>query len=231
MDAGRGGRVSGGGFTRELWASIAPVYGRILEHPFVRGLTDGSLDEAAFRFYVVQDALYLREFARALALLGARGPSEDEILLFARHAAETIEVERALHAGFLHELGLDERELEATPMAPACRAYSSFLLASVYGGSFVEGLAAVLPCYWIYWEVGKALAERGSPHPLYRRWIETYAGEQFAVAVRAALAAMERAAERAGEEERRRARELFAAAARYEWLFWDMGHRQEAWPV
>jgi thiaminase/transcriptional activator TenA len=116
-------------------------------------------------------------------------------------------------------------------MAPACRAYSSFLLAAVYGGSFVEGLAAVLPCYWIYWEVGKALTERGSPHPLYRRWIETYGGEEFAVAVRAALAAMERAAERAAEGERRRAGELFATAARYEWLFWDMGHRQEAWPI
>jgi thiaminase/transcriptional activator TenA len=79
--------VSGIRLTEELWAAIEDVYAEILDHPFLTGLTDGSLPREAFCFYVVQDAHYLREFARALAIAAARAPTEDDILMFTRHAA------------------------------------------------------------------------------------------------------------------------------------------------
>jgi thiaminase (transcriptional activator TenA) len=101
----------------------------------------------------------------------------------------------------------------------------------VHGGSYVEGVAAVLPCYWIYWEVGKELLGRGSPDPLYRRWIETYGGEEFAAIVRAVLALTDRLGPELSEGERKLVAERFATTARYEWMFWDMGFRQERWPV
>src|SRR5213596_3631246 len=74
-------------FAQELWRSIGPIYAAILRHPFVRGLTDGTLPRERFRFYAVQDALYLREFARALSLAAARAPHEAEIVMFNEHAA------------------------------------------------------------------------------------------------------------------------------------------------
>jgi thiaminase (transcriptional activator TenA) len=219
------------GFSQTLWASIGEIYGKILIHPFVAGLTDGSLDKEDFRFYVVQDARYLREYARALSLLAARAPEEQDILMFNQHAAGAMEVERALHKGFFRDFGLTDEEFAEIPMAPTNVAYTSYLLAICYGGSFPEALGAMLPCYWIYWEVGKALIERGSPDPLYRRWIETYGGEEFAAVVRAVLALTDRVGQELNEPTKRRVREHFVTTSRYEWMFWDMGYRKEQWPI
>jgi thiaminase/transcriptional activator TenA len=218
-------------FTEELWSGISGTYAAILEHPFVRGLEDGSLERESFEFYVVQDAHYLREYARALSVAAARAPSEADIAMFAEHAAGAIAVERELHETFFAELGLSEADVAATPMAPTNLAYTSYLLATAYGGSFAELLGAVLPCYWIYREVGRELLEHGSPDPLYARWIETYGGEEFAEVVRAVLDLTDRIAPELSEAERNRMAARFAATSRYEWMFWEMGLRREAWPV
>ena len=95
-------------FTTELWASITPIYQTILRHPFVRGLTDGSLSPEAFRFYVIQDAHYLRDFARALSIAAARAPREEWIITLNEHAAGALRVERSLHETFFREFGLSE---------------------------------------------------------------------------------------------------------------------------
>ena len=217
--------------TEELWASIEDVFAAILRHPFVAGLTDGSLEREAFRFYVVQDAHYLREYARALALLAARSPGEGELLMFSRHAAGAIEVERSLHDGFFVDFGLTEQDIAETPMAPTNLAYTSYLLAVCHGGSFAEALGAVLPCYWIYQRVGRELLARRSPDPLYRRWIETYGGEEFAEIVQAVLDLTDRVGGDLGLAERTLVARRFHQTSRYEWMFWDMGFRREQWPV
>ena len=217
--------------TIQLWRSIEPIYAAILEHPFLAGLTDGSLPRNAFRFYVVQDAHYLREYAKALAVLAGRAPDEDAVLTLARHAAGAIEVERSLHDSFFRDFDLSPAAVAATPLAPTALAYTSYLLAAAHGGSFAEGMAAVLPCYWIYREVGQELLRRGSPDPLYQRWIATSGGEEFAAVVGEALALMEKAGAGIGATERARVEERFVTTSRYEWLFWEMGWRQEAWPV
>lgn len=218
-------------FTKELWAAMEPIYTAILAHPFVRGLTDGSLPREAFRFYAVQDALYLREFARALSVAAARAPEDDWIIMFNEHAATALRVERGLHEGFFREFGLTPDVVAATPLAPTNQAYTSYLLAVAYGAPFHENVAALLPCYWIYWEVGKALERAGSPDPLYARWIATYASEDFGAVVRAVLGAVDAVAARLGTAERGAMRGHAVTTARYEWMFWDMGHRQERWPV
>ena len=133
------------GFRQTLWASIGEIYGKILIHPFVAGLTDGSLDKEDFRFYVVQDARYLREYARALSLLAARAPEEQDILMFNQHAAGAMEVERALHKSFFRDFDLTDEEFAEIPMAPTNVAYTSYLLAICYGWSFPEALGGDTP--------------------------------------------------------------------------------------
>jgi thiaminase/transcriptional activator TenA len=214
-------------FTRELWDSIAAI----LRHPFVAGLTDGTLPRESFRFYAVQDALYLREFARALSIAAARAPEDEWIIMFNEHAAGALKVERALHESFFAEFGMTPADVLSTPLAPANLAYTSYLLAVAYGAPFHEAVAALLPCYWIYWEVGKELERTGSSDPLYARWIGTYASEEFGGVVRAVLDATEATAARLGPAERDSMRRHFVTTSRYEWMFWDMGHRREAWPV
>ena len=218
-------------FSAELWQSITPIYAAILEHPFVRGLTDGSLPREAFRFYAVQDALYLRDFARALSIAAARAPQDDWIIMFNEHAAGALKVERSLHESFFAEWGLTPETVAATPMAPTNQAYTSYLLATAYGAPFHEAVAALLPCYWIYWEVGRALERSGSRDALYARWIGTYASEEFGALVRLVIACLDEMAARRNASEREAMARHFIATSRYEWMFWDMGYRRESWPV
>jgi len=218
-------------FTGDLWKAIEPIYAAILRHPFVTGLTDGSLGRASFQFYAVQDALYLREFARSLSMAAARAPRDEWIIMFNEHAAGALKVERALHESFFAEFGLSPTDVASTPLAPTNLAYTSYLLAVAYGAPFHEALAAVLPCYWIYWEVGKALERAGSPEPLYSRWIGTYASAEYGGVVEAVLECADTVAaglEPAGREAMKR---HFVTTSRYEWMFWDMGLRRESWPV
>lgn len=217
--------------TEELWAAAEPTYRRILEHPFLTGLADGTLPRAAFRHFVVQDSHYLRDYARALAVCAAKAPTEDEVLAFANDAVGAIAAEQEMHGEFMAALGEDPAAAIDDPVLPTTRAYTSYLLATVYGGSFAEGLGAVLPCYWIYARVGAELARRSSPDPLYAKWIAAYGDEAFQTVVHRVLKLADRLGEELSAAERRRVVEHFTTTSRYEWMFWDAAWRGEGWPV
>ncbi len=217
--------------TQRLWESISSTYRAILDHPFIEGLTTGHLEREAFEFYVVQDALYLQEYSRALALCAARAPNEDATKMFAEHAAGAIAVEHQLHESFFKDFGLSHNDLRKTELAPTNLAYTSYLLATAYRGSFAEALGAVLPCYWIYMEVGNELIQKGSPNPLYRRWIDTYGGEEFGDIVKRVLYLTDEVGAEVNRFEEAKMTKHFGTTARFEWMFWDMGYRRETWPV
>jgi thiaminase/transcriptional activator TenA len=218
-------------FTESLWISIEDIYDKILKHPFIQGLIDGSLDEEAFRFYVIQDALYLRDYARGLALLGAKAPNDQWLLRFLEHARDVIVVERALHDSFFKDWDLKEENFRSIPMAPTNLLYTSYLLRIAYDRPFPEILGCFLPCYWIYWEVGKELEKSGSPRELFRRWIGTYSSEQYGSIVQQVLDVMNQVAQRAGEEDLKLIRNHFVMTSKLEYLFWDMGFHKQAWGI
>jgi thiaminase (transcriptional activator TenA) len=217
--------------SERLWATMAPTYAAILRHPFLAGLTDGTLEPDCFAFYLTQDARYLVDYARALAVLAARADDPRHVAMFARHAAGALEVERELHTALLPELGLDPAVVAAAESAPTNLGYTSYLLATAYGGEFANGVAAVLPCYWIYAKVGAALVDSGSPDPRYARWIDTYAGEEFALVVAEVLALVDELGDGISAAREAQMHRHAAAATRYEWLFWDMAWRREEWPI
>jgi thiaminase/transcriptional activator TenA len=220
-----------GSRTDAVWAEIAPVHGAILEHPFVTGLTDGTLPEDAFARYVIQDALFLVDYSRALALCAARSPSTRELRMFCSHATEAIDVERALHDELMGSLGIDPEQAARAHKSPTCMAYTSFLVQICAVRDLHEALGAILPCYWIYWEVGKALVAAGSPNARFGMWIETYSDPSFGEAVDGVLSACDAALEHVGPAARAAALRNALTAARYEWMFWDSALRDERWPV
>jgi thiaminase (transcriptional activator TenA) len=218
--------------TRDLlWSDIEAVHAAILAHPFLTGLADGTLPREAFRHYVVQDAHYLRGYARALAVCAARSPDADGTALFAASAGRAVAAEQGMHGGLLAELGTTAEAAAAEPVAPTTRAYLSYVLATAYGGSFAEALGAVLPCFWIYARVGAELAERGSPDPLYATWLGTYGGPAFQAVVDSVLDLTDRVGADLSAADLAAMRRHFAATARYEWMFWDAAHRRETWPI
>jgi len=217
-------------WTSRLWAAVEDIYAEIRRHPFLDGLTSGSLDTDVFGYYIVQDAHYLQAYARTLAVVGAKAPTSQDSAMFARHAVGALEVELSLHETLFEELGLEASILESTPVGPTTRAYASYLLATAYSGSFAEGLAAVLPCYWVYARIGAALVSQGSPDARYQRWIDTYADEAFATVVEEVLALADRTGPSLSADERSRANTHFVTTTRYEWMFWDAAWRKETWP-
>jgi len=218
-------------FSAQLWDGITDIYDAILAHPFLAGLTDGTLPPESFACYVVQDALYLRRYAQALAVVASKAPDTAATEMFARHAAGIVAVELGLHESLMADLGLDPAAVDAADEAPTTLAYNSYLLAAVRGGSYAEGVGTVLPCYWIYGEVGKHLLRKGSPNPRYQRWIDTYGGDEFDAEVADVIAVTDKLGPGLSPSERELVRRHFRATSRYEWMFWDMGYRREAWPV
>lgn len=218
----------GGEFTSQLWAGIGPIYEKTIRHPFLRGLAGGTLPREKFQFYLLQDRRYLRVFGQALSVLASKAPRAEWATTLNRHAIDSLQEERLLHERILASWGVPAASMEA-PMAPSTYAYTNHLLAAVHRLSFAEGLAAVLPCYWIYEEVGKELKKRGSKDPAYQKWIDTYAGDEYGAVVKQVLAMMDEEAARSSPAVRQSARELFVVSARYEYLFWDAAWRLEKW--
>jgi thiaminase/transcriptional activator TenA len=218
-------------WTTRLWSRVEHVYAAILTHPFHVGLISGKLDDACFGYYVAQDVHYLRDYARALAILGAKAPDPTLTAMFTNHAAGTALVEGTLHDSLLAELGLDVDDVYATPKAPCTAAYGAHLLAAVSQGSFAEGLAAVLPCYWLYQRVGDDLVAQGSPDPRYQKWINTYTGHEYPRIVADVLHLADEVGAEAGPAERQRAELNFVTTSRYEWMLPDAAYRREEWPI
>jgi thiaminase/transcriptional activator TenA len=217
-------------FTAQLWESATPIYRKTLAHPFLTGMADGSLPQDRFRFYIIQDSLYLTAFSQALNILASKAPREEWALTLTQHSLDAIKAERELHGKILLSYGVKPDEAARVTMAPSNLAYTNHLLATVDRRSFAEGLAAMLPCYWIYWEVGKELKKKGSKEAAYQRWIDQYGDESYGRTVGQVLEMMNRAAAGASPAERASARELFILSARYEYMFWDMAWRTEPWP-
>ncbi len=172
------------GFCARMWEEIGELFSRILAHPFNRELASGELSRERFVGYVIQDAHYLDFFARALAAAAARAPESADQVALAQASAEAITVERTLHERFFGAYGIDEARWRATPPSPACFAYGHYLIATAETASYAVALAALVPCFRIYEEVGKALLARagGGAHP-YRSWIDTYSDDSYAATV------------------------------------------------
>lgn len=219
------------GFTATMWDEIAPLYRLILDQPFNRELAAGTLSRERFVHYMIQDAHYLGLFARALAVTAAKAPDAEGQIRFALAAHEAIVVERALHEGFFVAYEVTPERFAAQPPTPTCAAYGDFLLATAYGEPFAVSVAALVPCFQIYYEVGKHLYGIAAPGNPYQRWIDTYRDEAFGDAVRAVLGHADAAHQRAGAAERGAMRAAYLKATRYEWMFWDAAWRLEAWPI
>ncbi|MEN7547619.1 thiaminase II [Rapidithrix thailandica] len=213
-------------WSKETWQQIEPVYQEIIALPFIHELKEGILPKEKFLFYIQQDALYLAEFGKVLSGIAGKLSSFEHIQAFLGFSKDTIIVEKALHETFLNE-----STLELKP-SPTCLLYTNFMHAQLATQALPVAMASVLPCFWIYKEVGDYITEHQIPgdNP-YQDWIDTYSGEEFAEAVKKAIAICDEIAETCTETQRATMTEAFVMASRMEWMFWDSAYRQEKWPV
>jgi thiaminase (transcriptional activator TenA) len=218
-------------FSEQLRAAASDLWEAQHEHPFVRGIGDGSLPIERFAHYVRQDYLFLIEYARMLALGAARATDVETMRRFAELAQAILGEEMELHRAFARDFGISEAELEAEPAAPTTQAYTDFLVRTAALGDAGELAGALLPCMWGYAELGQRLATAGTPaDQRYARWIETYASAEFDELAAWCRGLVDRLAAAAGEEGRARMTRAFVTCSRYELAFWEMGWTLERWP-
>ena len=221
------------GFTDQLRKLAQPIWDAQLVHPFVRGLGDGSLPEAKFRFYILQDALFLFDLARLFALAATKATDLDTMAYLSKLQVDTIQVERALHQEYAKRWRMTEAQMAAVPMAPTNYAYTRHLISIAQTRSLAATLVAALPCAWIYCEVGVHFGRQGAPapdHP-YRNWLALYGSPEFAEVARWMREVIDRLCLDAGSDERARMEQDFVISSRYEWMFWEMAWREERWPI
>ena len=215
-------------WTDRAWQSIQPLFQEILEMPFIQELKDGTLPLEKFQFYMLQDAKYLEHYGRALAALGSKAMDNKMALDFFDFGKNALVVESALHEAYFEQFGLQAHQ-EIT-IEPICHHYIHFLKSTVAFDPIEVATAAILPCFWIYKEVGDHILEtQNSSNNPYKNWIDTYSGDEFAEGVKLAIAYTDYMAENSTEEKRKLMLAAFKTASKLEFMFWDAAYKNTKW--
>ena len=216
--------------TDELFAAAEPIWAAQLDHPFVKGLGDGTLEEGRFKRWVLQDYRYLKEFARVFAWAVAKADSLESMSWYASVLDLTLNTEMDLHRQYAERFDLTPADLEAEPMWPTTRAYTDFLVRTAADGDMLDLLAALLPCVWGYVYLAQKLAEGSPPgDQRYADWITQYASDEFAQALDRLRNELDSLANPISDEKRDRLKDIFVVSSHYEWKFWEMCWEGEGW--
>ncbi|WLR57191.1 thiaminase II [Mesobacillus subterraneus] len=218
-------------FTEELKKQAEPIWQANFEHPFIKGIANGNLALESFRYYVLQDSYYLSHFARIQAIGASRADDLFTTSRMATHSLGTYEAELGLHETFLKQLGVTKQEIAEFIPSPTAYAYTSHLYRVAASGSLSEIIAAILPCYWIYHEIGQLLKESTPNVQIYQEWINAYGGDWFSELVNEQLNRLNVLALESPESEKEKMKQHFIISSQYEFMFWDMAYNQEKWPV
>lgn len=210
--------------SQDLYRAARPVWEACLAHPFVAGIGDGTLAVEQFRHFLLQDYLYLFDYARVFALGVAKAGDPALMRTFAANVDAILNGEMELHRAYMAKLGITEEAVCEVKPALANRSYTNYMLATAYAGGPAEIVAAILACSWSYGEIGQALSNLpgATEHPFYGAWVTGYASEDYAATNRALIALMDALGAGCTPEAYRRLEEIFVTCSRYELGFWDM---------
>ena len=217
-------------FCDSVEAQTAAEREAMMSHPFVLGIGDGSLARDRFRHFMVQDYLFLIDYARALATGAAKARDTDTMAWFATATDYILNTEMGLHLGYCAGIGISTDELEQAQPTPTTHGYTGYLLRVATLSTVPELMAALVPCVWGYWQVGERLAAAGKPQVQeYAEWIETYAGPENAEVAESARDLCDRLAATVGDQEREAMRKAYTTCWLWERAFWQAAWDRETW--
>ncbi|MTG98738.1 TenA family protein [Myroides albus] len=215
-------------WSERAWQASQEVNQAIFSMPFITELMQGTLAKEKFVQYIQQDALYLARYGKVLAALAVKLDKVEHTEAFLGFAKDTMMVEKILHESYVGEL----KDLSELKASPGCMLYTNYLERQIAHAPLEVALAAVLPCFWIYKEVGDYILENQttSDNP-YQDWINTYGGEEFGSAVKKAISICDEIAEQTTGQRQEEMTAAFVMCSKLEWIFWDSAYRLEKWPI
>ncbi|NEZ40595.1 thiaminase II [Paenibacillus alvei] len=219
-------------FTEELRNEAEPIYRAIMEHPFVRGIAEGTVKKEQLIHYVKQDFEYLNAFIRIYGIAISKCDNRDTMALFNEQISFVLNSETHPHRNFCDVAGVTFEELQGYPLAPSASHYVSHMLTVAHEGTLEDIIAALLPCPWTYVEIGQHLLKEVNPdetHPFYD-WIHFYGdlGSGITDKMRRML---DEWAVPLSPARKQQLKKHFLTSCQLEYLFWDMAYKEEDWPV
>jgi len=214
-------------FSNQLCNEAWPIWLRIFQHPFLTEIKEGILPLRKFRYYIIQDSIYLEGFSRAVALAMAKAPDSATLEKLSKRI--TMPIERPLHRKLMPLLGLSEETLRIYKPAPTNLAYINHLIKIASLGSLSTTAGALLPCPWTYHLLGGVIGH--VDHSVYGIWSSAYLDGLLQESVNAWRSLIDSVALYASQEELDGIKEAFITSSRYEFLFWEMAYTEESWTI
>lgn len=215
----------------KMQQTTASIIEAIKQLPFIIELMQGNLMNDIFSFYIQQDAFYLKDYARALALVGTRVETAEHCQQFLQFALDGVAAENALHADYISQL---QQTANFVPceISPSCFAYTHYLVRLAALAPVEEAIAALLPCFTIYYEIGTYIARhcKRMNNP-YQKWIDMYSSEDFAKSVQQAIKIINEIAAATTPLLQNKMLTAFVTASKLEWQFWHSAYNKEAWLI
>ena len=216
---------AGGSWSREVWKKSSRIYYSILELDFLKELSEGTLDNEVFSRYIAQDEIYLKNYYHQMNMLADLMEDEQDRNLFLSFARSGMEGEKALHDMLIEKYGI---QTEVSP-SKVTAGYNAHICEGIATGNACVALASVLPCMWIYNQVGLHILNHskleGNP---YKEWILEYGQEEFTTGVNQVLKIIDGWASKADRETLEKMDYYYLKAALYEYAFWDYGYHADS---
>ena len=215
--------------TQRLYEAAKPIWQACHDHPFVKGIGDGTLDQEKFQHFLLQDYLYLFDYAKVFAWGVVKAKDPELMRFFSANVDAILGGEMKTHRAYMAKLGITEDQVFQVKPALSNLSYTHYMLAVAAAGSPAEIVASILACSWSYAEIGTRLAQLpgAADRPFYGEWVRGYSSEEYQSTNDALVARMDQLARGCTEEEYRRLEDIFVACSKYELGFWEMAWRLE----
>lgn len=209
-------------FVKDIWDSYN-------EHPFVKGIAEGSLHIDKFRFYMVQDYLYLMQYSKVFGLGVVKAETEEDMRVFAGLVHSTLNCETATHRAYLKRLGITENDMKIAKPSLITESYTNYMMAVAFREGIAEVATTVLACAWSYKMIGDFMetVEGSKEHEFYGEWVKSYTSKQYRDDNDVIIELVDRLAENYTEAQIQNLEKIILDCSRYEYMFWDMAWSKE----
>ncbi|UOF93778.1 MAG: thiaminase II [Bordetella sp.] len=218
-------------FSADAWIRNIQLFETMCNMPFNKELANGRLRQETFKYYILQDSHYLISLSRTLAIVAAKAENTDEIVQFLEASKSAILLEYSLHKIFLKELKINENEVSDIPISSACHHYSHFLISTAFSASYPIIIAALLPCFWIYSEIGLHIYKNAKKTNPYMKWIKTYAGKEFQLIVKFIIQIIDKIGKNCDKSTINQMHAAYNDSMKLEWIFWNSAYNHESWNI
>lgn len=215
-------------FTSDLYESAKDLWNSYYEHPFVKGIGEGTLDVDKFKFYMIQDYIYLLDYAKVYALGVVKANTEEVMQGFSAMVNNILNGEMKIHRSYMKRIGITAEEVKNTKASLTNISYTHYMLAVANNGTLAELTVSLLACMWSYLEIGRKLSKipGSTEHEFYGEWIRGYISEEFRKDTQWVIDLVDELSENLSEREKERLKDIFINTSRYEYLFWDMAYNK-----